>query len=67
MVIDTDIVLKKFSLFFQNVPCFESLTIDFKAGSFTALLGKSGVGKSSLLNAIAGLYIDQDGVIQILS
>ncbi len=40
---------------YGGVPLFEALTLHLPPGSWTCLLGPSGVGKSSLLRLIAGL------------
>jgi len=40
---------------FGGAPLFEALDLELAAGSWTCLLGPSGVGKSSLLRLIAGL------------
>ena len=40
---------------FDATPVFEHITLDLARGEFVALLGESGVGKSTLLNCIAGL------------
>ena len=42
---------------------FDSFSIEFPAGVVTCVLGKSGVGKSTLLNCIAGLT-DYTGTIE---
>ncbi len=42
-------------LSFDGRRIFQDLSLDLNAGSWTALLGPSGVGKSSLLRLIAGL------------
>ncbi len=42
-------------LVFGGNPVFEDLSATFDAGSFTCILGASGVGKSSLLRMMAGL------------
>jgi len=43
------------SLAYQNKLVFSNINLHIKAGKWTALLGTSGVGKSSLLRMIAGL------------
>ncbi len=40
---------------FATTPVFHDVTLDLHGGEFVALLGESGVGKSTLLNCIAGL------------
>ena len=40
----------------DNAVCaLDSVTVDFAAGGFTAIMGPSGSGKSTLLHAVAGL------------
>jgi len=40
---------------YGDTPVFDEVTFDVAAGEFVAVIGESGVGKSTLLNAIAGL------------
>lgn len=47
--------LLNFSLRFDDIALFEQLNTHFTAGQWHSILGRSGVGKSSLIKAIAGL------------
>jgi putative ABC transport system ATP-binding protein len=49
---------------FADTPVFEGVSLTLKPGEFVALLGESGVGKSTLLNCIAGL--DEPDAGQVL-
>ncbi|MDE2082202.1 MAG: ABC transporter ATP-binding protein [Burkholderiales bacterium] len=46
-------------------PVFRDVTLELAGGEFVALLGESGVGKSTLLNCIAGLDRADSGRIAI--
>ncbi len=46
-------------------PVFHDVTLELAGGEFVALLGESGVGKSTLLNCIAGLDRADSGRIAI--
>ena len=65
---DTPPVLKIASLT-KSVPggrvLFENLNLELQAGEFVAIMGESGVGKSTFLNLIAGLDQADAGAIAI--
>jgi len=44
---------------------FHDVSLELRAGDFVALLGESGVGKSTLLNCIAGLDKADSGRLQV--
>ena len=50
---------------FDTTPVFQGVTLSLARGEFVALLGESGVGKSTLLNCIAGLDEADGGQVLI--
>jgi putative ABC transport system ATP-binding protein len=50
---------------YGDTPVFHDVTLELRAGEFVALLGESGVGKSTLLNCIAGLDRADEGQLQV--
>ena len=50
---------------FGDSPVFDGVNLHLRAGEFLALQGASGVGKSTLLNCIAGLDEPQQGRIML--
>ncbi len=50
---------------FDTTPVFEDVSLTLAGGEFVALLGESGVGKSTLLNCIAGLEEADGGAVFI--
>lgn len=59
-IISLDAVSKSFG----NSRALENISLQFTAGSFTALLGPSGCGKTTLLRLIAGFEQPDTGVIR---
>jgi putative ABC transport system ATP-binding protein len=50
---------------FGETPVFDSVSMALGAGEFVALVGESGVGKSTLLNCVAGLEAADRGRIVV--
>ena len=50
---------------FGETPVFAGVSLALRRGEFVALLGESGVGKSTLLNCIAGLEAADAGRVEV--
>ena len=50
---------------YGEVPVFANVSLDVVAGEFVAIVGESGVGKSTLLNCLAGLDHWDEGTVAI--
>ncbi len=57
--------LHRLSKRFGEVPVFSEVSLQLAPGEFVALLGESGVGKSTLLNCIAGLEEADSGEVRV--
>lgn len=59
------LMLEGLSKSYGETRVFHDVTLELGAGEFVALLGESGVGKSTLLNCIAGLDAADNGRITV--
>src|SRR4051812_28231362 len=50
---------------YGDAPVFDAVDLAVRAGEFVAIVGESGVGKSTLLNCIAGLDSVDAGTVRI--
>ncbi len=57
--------LQQLSKHYADSAVFDGVDLSVAAGEFVAILGESGVGKSSLLNCIAGLDTPTAGTIEV--
>ncbi|WP_211286865.1 ABC transporter ATP-binding protein [Caldimonas caldifontis] len=51
---------------YGDTPVFEGVDLELRPGRFIALLGESGVGKSTLLNCMAGLDTPTAGRVELM-
>jgi putative ABC transport system ATP-binding protein len=59
------LILDNLTRSFRNgINLFEQVRLTVKAGEYIAIIGESGVGKSTLLNIIAGLDRSDQGALQ---
>lgn len=50
---------------YGDTPVFANVSLDVTPGEFVAIVGESGVGKSTLLNCMAGLDHWEHGTVQV--
>ena len=62
---DTILEVKNLSLNIQKKQILDDVSFSLKRGSFTAICGKNGAGKSQLLRILKGLRKQSDGDIFI--
>lgn len=63
----SEIDIRNVSFAYGNTPVLKNISLNIKNGETTAILGTSGVGKSTLFMLILGIYKPQKGEIKIIS
>ena len=64
--LQSDIVLNNVSFFYdENAPVFKDLTLTFPRGKMSAIIGPSGVGKSTVMHLLMGLLKPTAGHILV--
>ena len=61
----TTLVLRALTKRYGDTPVFTDVNLDVAAGEFVAIVGESGVGKSTLLNCMAGLDAWDSGSVTL--
>ncbi len=57
------LIIQNLSKFYDQTPVFSHVSLRVAPGEFVAILGESGVGKSTLLNCMAGLDSWNSGTV----
>ena len=57
--------LKNVTFSYGKKPILRNLTLECKAGEIVAVVGRSGVGKTTLLNLVAGYLIPDSGAVEV--
>lgn len=61
----TELTAQNLSFAYQTMPLFSGINFHLKSGQIHCILGPNGVGKSTLLNCLAGAYQPTDGQIKL--
>lgn len=61
------VFVNKLSIKYDKKPIFAPVSFEVNNGDRIAIVGKNGVGKSSILNAILGKKIQYDGQLKVIS
>ena len=61
----TTLILRALSKRYGDTPVFTHVNLEVAAGEFVAIVGESGVGKSTLLNCMAGLDAWDSGSVEL--
>jgi ATP-binding cassette subfamily B protein len=62
--LEGNVVLKNISVFYDEKPALNDVSISIKAGSRTAIIGPTAAGKSQLLYLLTGLVRPNKGVLE---
>ncbi len=57
--------IENLSVYYGRVPALRGVSLTVKRTEIVTLIGANGAGKTSLLNAIAGIVTPRDGIIQL--
>ena len=60
------IAIEQLNFSYGRTALFRELSLDLTAGSIIGLLGKNGVGKTTLLKLISGLRFAQSGQCRVM-
>ena len=64
-IIRADKVTYVYKTKYQQTQALKNVTCAFETGKMTAIVGKSGSGKSTFLSLLAGLDVPTEGVLAI--